>query len=592
MTNHEFHAGCKRVVICLNLMLLLLSGCSGSSTRAAVEQHKMANPNPLNLTDLDLSTDSSLPHEHSIKFPRFRDVAEQLGIQFTYLNGDKGEVLMVEDTGGGAAWFDYDSDGLLDLYFCQGGDPKGNSDESQPKDQLFRQVAPGKFAAVTVFASINEQQYGQGVSVGDLDDDGFDDLMVTNLGQNALLKNQGDGTFQDMSDAVRTAKPKWNTCSAWGDLDGDGDLDLYVSRYAEYDPSNPPRCIDPLSGQVTGCSPTRLVPEPDECYFNLGNGTFSPEAHERGLFGTGDYGLGVVIADMNNDGLPDIYVANDTTPNFFFVNQGGGQFVESAKLLGCAVSWDGLPQASMGVALGDFNHDGWLDLCVTNFTRESFTMYKNLGESGFKDVTHLVGLRMPTYDRLGFGALMTDFNQDGREDLFFANGHVDTKPLRKEESYQMEAQIFSYSDTRFLEGSRIAGEYFSRKVVGRGAALGDFDNDGDWDLAVVHQNEPSVILRNDSDRGHWLKLRFNALSNRHGIGTRVILSQGSLTLTQELAGGTSYSVANEPALIFGLGENAANCRLKVIWPDHTVQFIENVGVDQTLAIRQPKPNSP
>ena len=588
MSKFEVLAGRQRVEIYLALVLLFISGCTGSSTGAVVEQRKSTNS--LDLKDLDRSTDHGLLEGNPIKFPRFTDVADQLGIGFTYLNGDKGQLLMVEDNGGGASWFDYDSDGLMDIYFCQGGDPKGNSHEAQPKDEFFRQIAPGQFAAVASLASIDEQQYGQGVSVADLDDDGFVDLMVTNLGQNALLKNQGDGTFQEMSDAVRTAKPKWNTASAWRDLDGDGDLDLYVSRYAEYDPSNFPRCIDPFTGQPATCTPARLVPEPDECYFNLGDGTFSPEARDRGLFGSGNYGLGVVIADMNNDGLPDIYVANDTSPNFLFVNQGQGRFVESAKILGCAVTGDGLPQASMGVALGDFDHNGWLDLCCTNFTRESFTMYKNLGETGFKDVTHLVGLRMPTYDRLGFGALMTDFNQDGHEDLFFANGHVDSIPRRKEESYKMQAQVFSYSETRFVDGSRMAGEYFSRKVVGRGAAMGDFDNDGDWDVVVVHQNDPAVILRNDSDRGHWLKLRFNALSNRRGIGTRVVLSQGSQTLTQELAGGTSYCASHEPALIFGLGENSANCRLKVIWPDHTVQFIEHVGVDQTLVIRQSKPN--
>lgn len=589
MSKSEILAGRKPVEVCLVLILLLLNGCHKSSTSAAVGQGKPAKT--LNLNELDQSTDHSLRHEQSIKFPFFQDATAQLGIEFTYLNGDIGEILMVEDTGGGAAWFDFDSDGLLDLFFCQGGDPKGNAAAAQPRDELFRQIAPGRFAAVATFASIDDRQYGQGVSVGDLDDDGFDDLMVTNLGQNALFRNQGDGTFREMSEAIRTATPKWSSCSAWGDLDGDGDLDLYVARYAQYDPSNPPRCIDPVSEKLTSCSPARLTPEPDECYFNLGDGTFSPEARQRGLSGSGDYGLGVVIADLNNDGLPDIYVANDTTPNFLFVNQGAGRFVESAKLLGCAVTCDGLPQASMGVALGDFNHDGWLDLCCTNFTRESFTMYKNLGESGFKDVTHLVGLRMPTFDRLGFGAIMTDFNQDRNEDLFFANGHVDSKPLRKEESYQMAAQIFSFSETRFIDGSSKAGDYFSRKVVGRGAALGDFDHDGDWDLAVVHQNEPAVVLRNDSERGHWLKLRFNAWSNRRGIGTRVVLSQGSQTLTQELAGGTSYGVSHESALIFGLGDNAENCRLKVIWPDQTVQFIEHVGVDQSLALRQSKPTS-
>jgi hypothetical protein len=324
---------------------------------------------------------------------------------------------------------------------------------------------------------------------------------------------------------------------------------------------------------------------PDECYFNQGDGTFTAEAQARGLFGPDGKGLGVVIADLNNDGLPDVYVANDTTPNFLFVNQGQGRFIESANILGCAVSGEGQMQASMGVALGDYDQNGWLDLYCTNFTKEGFTLYKNLGPVGFQDVTGLVGLYAPTLTKLGFGTIMADFNQDGHEDLFVTNGHVDDW-REKGDAWEMEPLLFSFEGPRFVDCSATAGEFFTHKMIGRGVARGDFDNDGDWDLAVVNQNSPTAILRNDSERGNWLKLRCIATTNRRGLGTRVVLHQGERTLTQELAGGVSYCSAHEAALIFGLGNDSSPVALDVRWPDGSRQAIPDVPVNRAIILRQ------
>ncbi len=568
----------------VSLLVGVLAGCE-SSSRSNSEIQSVTVP-------LAVASNSVAPVELSppvpspvrlTTFPRFEDVAESLGVQFSYSNGAAGRVLMVEATGGGAAWLDYDRDGLLDLYLCQGGNPATEARDTEPLDQLFRQVHPGLFVSSADAAAIVERQYSQGVSVADFDDDGFDDLYVTNVGPNTLLKNQGDGTYQDVSLIAGVDNKLWSTSSGWADLDGDGDLDLYVCNYVDYDPYHPLPCGS--DGKPGTCHPMHVKAVPDECYINRGDGTFTAESQSRGLYGPENKGLGVVIADLNNDGLPDVYVANDTTPNFLFINQGQGQFVESANLLGCAVNRDGHPQASMGVALGDYDRNGWLDLYVTHFTRESNTLYKNLGTTGFQDVTGLVGLHAPTLKKLAFGGVMADFNQDGHEDIFVTNGHVDDW-RHKGDDYRMEAQLFSYEGPRFVECTTTAGEFFTRKLIGRGVAQGDFDNDGDWDLAVVHQNSPVAILRNVSERGNWLKVRCIAKGNRRGVGTRVVLHQDDRYLTQELAGGVSYCAGHESSLIFGLGGNSSPVSLDIRWPDGTRQTLNGVQVNRELILRQ------
>ncbi len=518
-------------------------------------------------------------------FPRFTEVAQALGVEFTYANGATGRSLMVEATGGGAGWLDYDGDGLLDLYLCQGGNPASEHREQEPLDQLYRQVEPGRFLATTSPAAITETQYSQGVAVADFDDDGFDDIYITNVGADTLLHNAGDGTFVDVTATAAVSNPLWSSSAAWGDLDGDGDLDLYVCNYVDYDPYHPLACGS--DGHPGTCHPMHMTAVPDECYFNQGDGTFTAESQQRGLFGPENKGLGVVIADFNDDARPDVYIANDTTANFLFINQGDGHFVESGYLLGCAVSRDGHPQASMGVAFGDYDHDGRFDLYCTHFTKESNTLYRNIGQHGFQDVTGIVGLHQPTLSKLGFGTIMADFNQDGHEELFVTNGHIDDWRY-KGDDWEMEPQLFSFEGPRFVECSTQAGEFFSQKHVGRGVARGDFDNDGDWDLAVVHQNAPTAILQNDSQRGHWLKVLCNAKGNRRGWGTRIVLQQGTKELTNELVGGTSYCAAHEAAMIFGLSDAASPVILKVRWPDGSRQIIENVAVNQTLTLRQPR----
>ncbi len=531
--------------------------------------------------------------DESVSCPRFEDVSAARGLAHVYRNGEAGGSLMVEAIGGGVGWLDYDRDGLWDLYFNQGGDPAVVDRTDQPFDRLFRRLPPsagGRFVDVTEACGIHETGYGQGVAVGDFDDDGFDDVYVTNVGANTLYRNLGDGTFVDSTAAAGVGDERWSSSAAWADLDGDGDLDLYVCNYVRYDPFHPMDCRN-VKGEPRICHPRDVEHWPDECYQNLGDGSFRPVAEAWGLFGPGNKALGVAVADFTNDGLPDIYVANDTTPNFLFVNEGRGadggmKFRESATLLGCAVDRNGMAQASMGLAVGDYDDNGWLDVYSTHFYDESNTLYRNLGASGFEDVTGLVGLHEPTLPRLGFGTAMADFNADGRQDLIIANGHVENYPGNP--LLKMKAQLFSFNGQRFKDCSSAAGPYFEEKLVGRGVALADSDGDGDLDVAIAHQNTPAALLENRSEAGHWLTFQFiGERSNRRGIGARVTVTSGDRTWIRELCGGSSYASTHQPLLAVGLGDRGNPCTVEVRWPSGATQRLEGAAVDQALVLREP-----
>ncbi|MCO6457543.1 MAG: CRTAC1 family protein [Pirellulaceae bacterium] len=534
--------------------------------------------------DIPQTSSSELPQLSVDDCPQLRDVHQAAGIDFVYLNGQSDQALMVESIGGGAGWLDYDGDGRLDLLLCQGGDPTATDLASAPVDQLYRNQGQGTFAPVTSPARLVEPQYSQGVAIGDFDNDGFDDIYVTNVGRNSLFQNQGDGTFVELSATAGVDDPRWSSSAAWADLDQDGDLDLYVANYCDYDPRQPIECRD-RQGKLRICHPRDVPPAADECYVNQGDGTFLASAQRLGLYGPGNRALGVAVADFTGDGLPDIYVANDTTENFLFVNEGGGQsFRESATLLGCAVDHRGHRQASMGLAVGDFDDNGFLDIYSTHYYEESNTLYRNLGPRGFEDVTGIMGLHNPTYALLGFGTVLADLNQDGHDELFVTNGHID--PLEK--VYAMRPQLFTLRGDQWAECGSLSGPIFEQPLVGRGVAAGDYDDDGDLDLAVVHQNQPAALLRNESRRGHWLKLRLiGTTSNRRCVGAHVTVRGQDRQRVQQLCGGTSFASSHEPALIFGLGANADPVSLTVTWPSGRAQTLDNVAVDQAVLLVEP-----
>ena len=542
-----------------------------SSSRPAFDLQPKSNP----------VTKASRPE---IEPCQFSEVSQHSNLTFHYDNGADERALMVQSAGGGAGWLDYDRDGIWDLYLVQGGNPTANSDERIP-DSLQQNLA-GVFREVANHAHISSRGYGYGVAIGDYDDDGFDDVYVTNVGGNFLLRNLGDGTFEDVTEAAGVDDKRWSSSATWGDIDLDGDLDLFVCNYLDYDPHDPLACPD-KNGKPSVCHPENLEGVPNECFENLGNGSFRRVAQEWGLQGPQSKSLGVVIADLSGNGRPDIFVANDTTANFLFVNESRGVFREVAGPSGCATNGQGDFQASMGIAVGDYNRDGFLDLYVTHFTDDSNTLYTNLGENGFHDNTRLCGLHKPTLEYLGFGTVMADFNQDGHADIYVANGHIDNWQDRGV-MFEMPPQLFSYDGAQWIDLGDRAGAAFKQRTIARAVASCDFDDDGDLDLAVVNQNAPTWLLRNDSKRGHWLKVELiGRSSNRRGIGARITVRQGGqAVLVHELVGGSSYCASHQPAAIFGFGHQDADCSVEVRWPDGRVQRLDDVTVDQNLLLQE------
>ena len=519
----------------------------------------------------------SLPFES----PVFRDAASRARITFTHSNGAQGEKLLVESTGGGAGWLDYDRDGFCDLYLVQGGATADDDRSDQPSNRLYRNQGDGSFRRSGPRAGVTERGYAQGVAIADFDNDGFDDIYVTNVASNVLFHNMGDGTFRNVTESSRTDVPDWSTSAAWADLDQDGDLDLYVCNYVEYDVFHPLLCV--FNNKPAQCKPDAMEPVADSCFFNQGDGTFRERAAELGLKGEGNRGLGIVVADLvNNDGVPELYVANDTTANFLFVNDGNGNYIDQARQLGCATDSRGRAQGSMGVAVADFDGNGWLDLYVSHFETEHNTLYSNDGGL-FTDISAQSELAKPSDPFVGWGTVMADFNMDGRCDIFVTNGGFD-QIMHKTQSDQF-SHLYSFQPEKstWIQCTLLAGPYFDRLAVGRGVAAADYDNDGDLDLCVVHQETPTALLENVSTRGHWLKLRLvGRSSNRTAIGTRVRVTQGEKTLYQELAGGTSYCASPEAVLIFGLGDSDLPCSAEIQWPSGITEHSQPLDVDQEL----------
>lgn len=548
------------------LILLTLFGCSDSDFDSPKPELPVSDTKtdskPFSFRPKSAISEAAKTRE--IDFPAFHDVASDLSVNHTFDNGASPKALMMESTGGGCGWFDFDRDGHPDLYLTQGGILCRAEDDPVKLDVLYRQVR-GRFVDVAAEAEIDDPEFGHGVACGDFDNDGFIDLFVANAGRSRFFRNLGDGTFVDETWRFSGLRSVWSSSPAWGDIDRDGDLDLYLCNYSIYDPCHPVECLD-KHGVPSICHPRNVDPEPDEFFLNIGDGELLECSQQLGLLGPGNKALGVVIADLNADRWPDIYVANDTTANFLFINDGSGKsFRESALLLGGGVSATGEPQASMGVGFGDFDHNMFPDLVLTHFTGEHYTLYKNLGPQGLQDVSSMTGLREPTLPKLGFGTVMSDFNGDGSMDVFFANGHIDPR-YEEAEGYAMTPQLFSFNGATWLECPIDSQKFLQQKAVGRGVASGDFDRDGDLDLCVVHHNSPATILRNDTPAGALLQVRLvGTSSNRDAINTLVKISQNGTEAQQELPGGTSFAASHEPVLSFAHPGNAGMISLTISW---------------------------
>jgi len=551
----------------------------------------------------------------SSQTPLFREAASETGLVFQHFTGATGEFYLPEIMGAGAALFDYDNDGDLDVFLIQGAmlDEKKKPSEAKfppPKDwkpgaRLFRNelIPSGKlrFTDVTEKAGLGGAGYGMGVATGDYNNDGYVDLYVTNFGSNVLYRNNGDGTFTDVTREAGVDDPRWSSSAAFVDYDRDGNLDLFVCNYVDFTIRGNKRCFTP-TGEPDYCSPASYRPVPARLFRNEGGGKFVDVTQASGVGAEFGPGLGVTCADFNGDGLIDIYVANDGAANLLWINKGDGKFEESGLISGASYGADGVARAGMGVTAGDFDNDGDEDLLVTNLTKEGSTLYRNNGKGLFDDATIEFNLAQPSFHSTGFGVGWFDYDNDGWLDLFTANGAVTLLPALRGQPYPFHQrnQLFhneiSAASGRepgpqrvFREVTDSAGPAFRLSEVSRAAVFGDIDNDGDVDILVTNNNGPVRLLLNQAAAGsHWLQVKLIGVKdNRDGIGAKVaVIRKNSKPLWRRVHTDGSYLAASDPRVHFGLGAEASIEAVGVIWPSGTREMWTNVKVDSMNTLRQ------
>jgi tetratricopeptide (TPR) repeat protein len=517
---------------------------------------------------------------------RFEDVAERAGIRFQYHSGETPQHFIADMMGGGVALFDYDDDGWLDVYLIDGcALPYDRRSPPRP-NKLYRNRGDGTFEDVTERAGVGGRGYGMGCVVGDYDNDGHDDLFLTGLYETVLYRNRGDGTFEDVTERAGVASARWTTAAGFGDLDGDGDGDLMVVTYLDAAAAAGRECRDKF-GKLVHCNPEVFPAQLDQLFRNNGDGTFTDVSRESGIEAPDGRGLGLAIADLDGDGRLDLFVANDGTANFLFRNLGGLRFEEIALTAGVAYTGAGEPTASMGVVAEDLNNDGLIDLFHTNFLNQSSSLRWNLGGGQFTDGTLAANLAAPSRAMTGFGTVALDVDNDGTLDLFVANGHTDDQPWYNAPMAQLPQLFVGRELGRFQLAGPDVSPYFARRVVGRGVAAGDLDNDGRVDLVVAHRDAPAALLRNVTPGGHWLGLRLRGTrSGQSPVGARVTCQAGGRTRVRWLTSGTSYLASSDPRLWFGLGPSPKVDRLEVRWPSGTVQAWSDLDGDRILDLRE------
>jgi enediyne biosynthesis protein E4 len=523
----------------------------------------------------------------AVQSASFEDGAAAAGITYYYESGATvGRLFLADTMGGGVGLIDFDGDGWLDIYLVNGcALPIDLKDPPRP-NLLYRNQHDGTFRDVTGLAGVSGKGYGMGCAVGDYDNDGDDDLFVTGLRGTILYRNRGEGTFEDVTLSAGTFSDRWTTAAGFGDFDGDGDLDLVVLAYADLDLNDLSECQDG-SGRAIHCAPTRYPAQDDLLYRNNGDGTFTEISRAVGFVAPDGRGLGLAIADLDGDGKLDIFVANDASPNFLFHNRGGLRFEEIGVAAGVATNGSGRATASMGVVADDFDGDGRIDLFFTNLVNESSTLFRNLGGMLFVDATLGCGLDAPSRPKTGFGDAALDADNDGRIDLFVANGHVDNRPWANSPMAQTALFFWGRDRGRFDVATPSAPSYFARRVVGRGAAAGDLDNDGRVDLVVIHRDGPASLLWNRTQGGHWLGIRLRGTrSGKSPIGTEATCRAGTRSLTRLSTSGTGYLSVHDPRLWFGLGDAATIDRLEVRWPSGRHQSWTDLAADRILEIEE------
>jgi hypothetical protein len=530
-----------------------------------------------------------------IPVPKFVDITSAAGIKFKHINGpvDRKDYLF-EAKGGGVGIFDYDNDGWMDIFLVQGSTVERAKSGDSPLSKLYRNQRDGTFLDVTSEAGLAHNYWGMGVTFGDYDNDGHADIYATQLGPNLLFHNNGDGTFSDVTARAGVGDDRWGTSAAFGDYDLDGDLDLYVSNYLDYGVTSLPPLSEKCKylGHLVMCGPRGLRGAADIFYQNNGDGTFSDVTTESKATDSDKlFGLGVVWADADNDGDPDLLVANDATPNLFFVNQGNGTFEEMGFLSGLAVNKNGSEQASMGVDVADYNNDGLMDVYLTHFASDYSSLYKNEGNLMFTDVTGQARILKEDWLSVGWGVRFVDLNHDGWKDLFHTGGHVYPFLINAglKEEYRQPCNLYlNQKDGTFQDETGQGGEALLETTVSRGAAFGDIDNDGDIDILIANLNGAPQLLRNDrKDQNHWVMVKvLGTGSNRDGLGARITITAGSIRQIWEVKRSVGIYSASDPRAHFGLGETEKVDSLEVRWPSGKVQHFTNLEADKHYLIRE------
>ena len=516
----------------------------------------------------------------------FTDVTADFGIGFRHVNGESGKKYFIEPIGSGIALFDFDNDGDLDLYFVNGSDLPERTSSVPPTNRLYRNDGDA-FTDITNEASVGDTGYGLGCCVGDYNNDGFTDLYVTNYGPNTLYRNNGDGTFTDVAGTAGVDGNRFSSGCAFVDVDADGYLDLYVVNYVQFDPDTNPECA--RQGIPTYCTPEALPGVADVFYRNNGDGTFTDVSKKVGIGTANGKGLGIVCGDVDNDGDVDIFVANDTTPNFLYRNEREGvEMTEDALFAGVALSEEGRAYSGMGANLGDFDNDGYLDIVITNFQDQTNSLYRNEESGFFTEMSFAKGIGERSLPYLAWGVDFIDVNNDGWLDLFIANGHLDDNIAEIDPigTYAQPNQLFlNDQGVNFMEHPDAA---IAQQKVSRGTAFGDIDNDGDIDIVVSNLKDAPTVLRNEGgNASRWLTVKLiGTHCNRDAIGARVTAISGGFTQMREVKSGSGYLSQNDLRLHFGWGAATSVDTLTVRWLCGRIQTLQNVETNQVLVISE------
>ncbi len=517
----------------------------------------------------------------------FEEVSpKKSGITWVHNNGHSTDRYLPETVGAGCVFFDYDNDGWMDIYLVNSGPSDFYAPTTPLKNALYHNNHDGTFTDVTAKAGVAGGTFGMGVAAADYDGDGWVDLYITSYGRNILYHNSGNGTFNDVTDNAGVAAPGWSTSALWFDYDNDGKLDLFVSSFVYYEKSLNVLCTDETLSRRYYCVPRLFKPRPSHLFHNEGNGKFADVSKESGIADAPGKSFGVVATDVNNDGLMDLFVANDTMPNFLFINKGDGKFEEAGLAAGVAYSAAGRPRSGMGVDAADYDGDGWQDLFVANIDQEFFSLYHNQKDLTFTDEPGEIGTATQLLS--GWGLKFFDYDNDGDPDLFLVNGHPDDfiEMRVSRVKYKEPLLLFENTGRTFKNVSAQSGAVFTKEFSARGLAIGDFDNDGDLDVLISNNGEAPVLLRNEGgNKNNWLGLQLvTTKSNPAAVGAVITWQAGGVKWSRLKSAGGSYLASNDPREVLGLGSAKKIDNVEIRWPSGKVDKLTNLPINTYIKV--------